>query len=137
MKRNPSPPVVLSLIVAIVYFAAAELGLSLSSLHSNVTPVWPPTGIAIASLLIFGRRIWPGIFAGALAANLLTNIPVGSSIGIAVGMVAIYLVLNLITITWGIYEVFTHADLLSDWQTALFATKTSGGIGGVVAIVGL
>ena len=57
MKRNPIPPVVLSLIVAIVYFAAAELGLSLASLHSNVTPVWPPTGIAIASLLIFGRRL--------------------------------------------------------------------------------
>lgn len=85
MRRNSLPPVVLNLIVAIVYFAAAELGLSLASLHSNVTPVWPPTGIAIASLLIFGRRIWPGIFVGALAANLLTSIPVGSSIGIAVG----------------------------------------------------
>ena len=85
MKRNSIPPAVLSVIVAIVYFAAAELGLSLASLHSNVTPVWPPTGIAIASLLIFGRRIWPGVFAGALAANLLTNIPVGSSFGIATG----------------------------------------------------
>ena len=85
MKRSSIPPAVLSVIIAIVYFAAAELGLSLASLHSNVTPVWPPTGIAIASLLIFGRRIWPGIFAGALAANLLTDIPVVSSFGIAVG----------------------------------------------------
>jgi PAS domain S-box-containing protein len=85
MRRISIPPAVLSLIVAIVYFAAAELGLSLASVHSNVTPVWPPTGIAIASLLIFGRRIWPGIFAGALAANLLTDIPVGSTFGIAVG----------------------------------------------------
>ena len=76
MKRSSIPPAVLSVIIAIVYFAAAELGLSLASLHSNVTPVWPPTGIAIASLLIFGRRIWPGVFAGALAANLLTDIPV-------------------------------------------------------------
>ncbi|HEY6661245.1 MAG TPA: MASE1 domain-containing protein [Pyrinomonadaceae bacterium] len=85
MKRSSIPPIILSLIVAIVYFAAAELGLSLASLHSNVTAVWPPTGIAIASLLIFGRRIWPGIFVGALAANLLTSIPVGSSFGIALG----------------------------------------------------
>src|SRR5947207_6134692 len=85
MKRSRIPPLALSLIVAIAYFAAAELGLSLASLHSNVTPVWPPTGIAIASLLIFGRRVWPGIFVGALAANLLTNIPVPSAIGIAVG----------------------------------------------------
>ena len=85
MKRSPVPPIGLSLIVAIVYFAAAELGLSLASLHSNVTPVWPPTGIAIASLLIFGRRVWPGVFLGALAANLLTDIPVASSLGIATG----------------------------------------------------
>ncbi len=85
MKLSRIPPVARSLIVAIVYFAGAELGLSLASLHSNVTAVWPPTGIAIASLLIFGRSIWPGIFAGALAANLLTNIPILSSLGIATG----------------------------------------------------
>ena len=85
MKRSFVPPVGLSFLVAVVYFGAAELGLSLASLHSNVTPVWPPTGIAIASLLIFGHRVWPGIFVGALAANLLTNIPVASSIGIATG----------------------------------------------------
>src|SRR5688500_16346824 len=85
MKRSPIPPVGLSLIVAVLYFAGAELGLSLASLHSNVTPVWPPTGIAIASLLIFGRRVWPGIFAGALAANLLTTIPVAATVGIAIG----------------------------------------------------
>jgi PAS domain S-box-containing protein len=85
MKRSRIPPLGLSLIVAIVYFAAAEVGLSLASLHSNVTPVWPPTGIAIASLLIFGRRVWPGIFIGALAANLPTNIPVAAAVGIAVG----------------------------------------------------
>lgn len=78
-------PIGRSLLVAIVYFAGAELGLSLAALHSNVTPVWPPTGIAIASLLIFGRQVLPGIFIGAFAANLLTNIPVFSSFGIAVG----------------------------------------------------
>jgi PAS domain S-box-containing protein len=85
MKRKSIPSIVLSLIVAVVYFAGAELGLSLAALHTNVTPVWPPTGVAIASLLIFGRRVWPGIFAGALAANLMTEIPVLSSFGIATG----------------------------------------------------
>ena len=85
MKRSWLSPIGLSLIVAIVYFAGAELGLSLASVHENVTPVWPPTGIAIASLLIFGRRVWPGVFAGALVANSLTHIPIGSAIGIATG----------------------------------------------------
>ncbi|MEP7147646.1 MAG: amino acid transporter [Acidobacteriota bacterium] len=59
------------------------------------------------------------------------------AISIAVGLVAVYLFLNLITIGRGIYEVSMHPDLLGNWQDALFATKTSGGIGGVVAIVGL
>jgi PAS domain S-box-containing protein len=85
MTRNNTPPVGLSLLIAIVYFATAELGLSLASVHENVTPVWPPTGIAIASLLIFGVRVWPGVFLGALAANLLTSIPIASSFGIAIG----------------------------------------------------
>ena len=85
MKHKFVPLIGRSFIVASIYFAGAELGLSLASLHSNVTPVWPPTGIAIASLLIFGRQIWPGIFVGAFVANLLTSIPVFSSLGIAIG----------------------------------------------------
>jgi PAS domain S-box-containing protein len=85
MKRSSLVSFALNFVVAILYFAAAELGLSLASLHSNVTPVWPPTGIAIAALLIFGRQVWPGVFLGALTANLLTTIPVASCIGIATG----------------------------------------------------
>lgn len=85
MKRSQRPPIGLSLVVAVFYFAGAELGLSLASVHENVTPVWPSTGIAIAALLIFGGRVWPGVFAGALTANLLTHVPLGSAIGIATG----------------------------------------------------
>src|SRR5215510_9974787 len=85
MKRSSLPPIGLNLLVAIVYFAGAELGLSLATLHQNVTPVWPPTGIAIAALLIFGGRVWPGVFIGALAANLPTSISAASAIGIATG----------------------------------------------------
>src|ERR1043166_2860912 len=85
MKRSSLPPIGLSLIIAVVYFAGAELGLSLATLHQNVTPVWPPTGIAIAALLIFGGRVWPGVFIGALAANLPTSISVASAVGIATG----------------------------------------------------
>ena len=85
MKRTPIPLIAQILLLAVVYFAAAKLGLSLASLHKNVTPVWPPTGIAIGALLIFGQRLWPGIFVGALAVNALTDIPVGSALGIATG----------------------------------------------------
>ena len=71
--------------VTVVYFAAAELGLSLAFIHGNVSPVWPPTGVAIVSLLLLGFRVWPGILVGAFAANFLTPIPFASAMGIAVG----------------------------------------------------
>src|ERR1043166_10089917 len=101
MRLKTLPLVGLNLFLAVVYYAAAELGLSLASLHSNVTPVWPPAGIAIASLLIFGPQLWPGILLGALAANLLTDIPIGSAIGIAFGntlqaLVAYWLLLRVV-----------------------------------------
>ncbi|HKR15643.1 MAG TPA: MASE1 domain-containing protein [Pyrinomonadaceae bacterium] len=85
MKRLPVPLIAQVLLLGLIYFAAAKVGLSLASLHKNVTPVWPPTGIAIASLLLFGKRLWPGVFLGALAANVLTDVPAGSALGIAVG----------------------------------------------------
>ena len=101
MRRKPLPLIGLNVVVAITYFAAAELGLSLAFVHTNVTAVWPPAGIAIAALLIFGLELWPGIFLGALAANLPTNIPVGSAFGIACGntlqaLVAYWLLLKVL-----------------------------------------
>jgi PAS domain S-box-containing protein len=82
--RSPQYPLV-AIAVAIVYFAAAEFGLSLASVHTNVSPIWPPTGVAIAALLIFGRSFWPAILLGALGANLLTHVSVATAAGIAVG----------------------------------------------------
>lgn len=75
----------LTALLALTYFAAAVLGLSLASEHTNVSPVWPPTGIAIASLLLFGHKFWPALIIGAFAVNSLTNINVPTAAGIAVG----------------------------------------------------
>lgn len=72
-------------IVTAAYFFAAALGLSLASVHTNVSPVWPPTGIAIAALLIFGRRLWPAVLIGAFLANLWTEVSAPVALGIAGG----------------------------------------------------
>ena len=77
--------VVWVLAVAAVYFAAAKLGLSLAFLHVSVSPVWPPTGIAIAAVLWLGYRISPAILLGAFLANLATVEPVATAGGIAIG----------------------------------------------------
>jgi PAS domain S-box-containing protein len=71
--------------VAVIYYAAAKLGLSLASVNKSVSPVWAPTGIAIAAALLLGYRMWPGIMIGALAANLLPSIPIATAVGIAIG----------------------------------------------------
>jgi PAS domain S-box-containing protein/diguanylate cyclase (GGDEF)-like protein len=72
-------------VVAGAYVLGAELGLRLALENRNVTPVWPPTGIAVAGLLLWGGRMWPGVAVGALAANLLNGAGLDASLGIAVG----------------------------------------------------
>lgn len=72
-------------VLAVVYFGAAKLGLRVAFVHPSATAVWAPTGIALAGFLIFGFRVWPGIFIGALFANLTTAGTVLTSIGIATG----------------------------------------------------
>jgi PAS domain S-box-containing protein len=57
--------------VAIAYYIAARVGLLLAFEKTNASPVWPPSGIAFAAVLLWGYRVWPGILVGALAANLL------------------------------------------------------------------
>jgi PAS domain S-box-containing protein len=59
-----------ALIVAIIYFLAAKLGLMLAFAHTNATPIWPAAGIALGACLVLGRHVWPGIFLGAFAANI-------------------------------------------------------------------
>lgn len=71
--------------LTLVYYIAATLGLRLASVHPSATPVWAPSGIALASVLVWGPRVWPAIFAGALLVNLATAGNVATSIGIAVG----------------------------------------------------
>src|SRR5229473_3379044 len=72
-------------VLAVVYFCAAKLGLGLAFVHPSATAVWAPTGIALAAFLIFGFRVWPGIFFAAFLANLTTAGSVLTSIGVATG----------------------------------------------------
>src|SRR5262252_8018316 len=73
------------LALAGVYFGAAKLGLTLAFVAEQVTVVWPPTGIALSAVLLFGYRIWPAIALGAFIANVTTNTPIITSLGIAAG----------------------------------------------------
>src|SRR5579862_9330004 len=71
--------------VAVIYFGVARLGLVLAFQYKNVSPVWPPSGVAIACLIMLGPRVWPGIALGAFLANFSTHLPPLVAACIAIG----------------------------------------------------
>ena len=72
-------------LIAGAYFGAAKLGMSLSVSHGVITPVWAPSGIALAALLVLGVRFWPAVTVGAFAANATSGASVAVAAGISVG----------------------------------------------------
>ncbi len=54
------------------YAVVAGLSLQLGFAHTNATPLWPPSGIALAAIILLGYRAWPAIVLGAFLANLVT-----------------------------------------------------------------
>ena len=80
--RAPSPVLRYAGTVVLVggaYYASARLGLLLSLVERNVTPLWPPTGIAVVAMLVLGRSVWPGVAVAAL----LVNAPISADLGAA------------------------------------------------------
>jgi PAS domain S-box-containing protein len=68
-----------------LYIGAAKLGIELPVAHGVVTPVWAPTGIALAALVLFGPSLWPAVAIGALVANATSGVSLPVAAGISVG----------------------------------------------------
>ncbi len=71
--------------IGVIYFVLAKGGLALASIHPSATPIWPPTGLALAAVLLWGYRTWPAIFIAAVIANATTAGSVATAIAIATG----------------------------------------------------
>ncbi|MGE8720754.1 ATP-binding protein [Leptospira terpstrae] len=72
--RNFIRELALLIFVFVIYFIAGKLSLNLSSIDGYSTPVWPPAGLALGFVLIFGNRVWPALFLGAYFTNT-THLP--------------------------------------------------------------
>lgn len=80
--------------LAIAYFITGKLGTLLAIPPGYATAIWPPSGIALGWALIYGHRVWPGIFLGAFLLNSqiawahspLSEIPAASLVGLAIGI---------------------------------------------------
>ncbi len=53
-------------IVGTAYYVLANVGLTLAAIHSTAIPIWLPTGLAVAAVLLRGIRVWPAIFCGGV-----------------------------------------------------------------------
>src|SRR5260221_13839812 len=73
---SPVPYVARVVLLAAAYFSAAKVALLAAIPPGYATAGWPPSGIALASVLLLGYRIWPGIWLGAS----LVNVTVQSSL---------------------------------------------------------
>jgi len=70
MASGTRPWLARTLGFALIYFVTARLGWLFATAQTGVSPFWPPAGVALALLLLWGQSIWPGVFLGALAADL-------------------------------------------------------------------
>ena len=72
-KASPHPPafrqIIGIVVLAIVYYAAAEISRHVASTPQDVTPVWPPDGIGVGAVLLFGNWIGYGVLLGSFLAN--------------------------------------------------------------------
>ena len=105
--------------VAVVYAVLAKLSLALASVNPSASPIWPPTGFALATVLLLGYRVWPGILVAAFIVNATTAGTLATSATIAVG---------------NTLECVTAAALINRWSDGLGAFDTPAGVGRFAAI---
>jgi PAS domain S-box-containing protein len=72
-------------VLFVAYVSAAKLGIETSVAHGVITPVWAPTGIALAALVLYGPRLWPAVALGAFVANATSGLDLLDAAFISVG----------------------------------------------------
>jgi integral membrane sensor domain MASE1 len=128
-------------LLAVIYIVGGRLGLALASVKGIVTLVWPPTGIALAALLLFGYRLWPGVFLGAFLVNLSTGAPLATVIGISIGntleaVAGVYLLRSMVGFRSSLERLQDVLNLLGAVAISAIVSATMGtaslGLTGVV-----
>lgn len=72
-------------VILFFYILAGKFGLAFASVNPSTSAIWPPTGIALATIVFFGPRVIPAIFLGAFLVNLTTTGVIATSLIIAIG----------------------------------------------------
>jgi PAS domain S-box-containing protein len=71
------------------YLAIALLVLFYFATHETPAAIWPSTGLLVAFMIIFPKRMWPGILASAFVAGAAGNFITGKPLPVALGLGAV------------------------------------------------
>ena len=106
------------------YYLAGRIGLELAYLDGAVAALWPPAGLGLAVLFLYGVRLWPGIVIGdLLLADFST--PLGTVVAQTVGNTLALVVAALVLrrLTGGRGELDRVVDVLALVVCALLAAR--------------
>jgi signal transduction histidine kinase len=117
-----------------IYFVTARLGLKIGAVNKFATLVWPPTGISLVAVLIFGFRIWPAIALGAFFANTTLGAPIFAALGMSLGntleaVIGAYLLQRMafkpsIERLWDVFSLVVSAAFVSTLLSATFGVTS-------------
>jgi signal transduction histidine kinase/integral membrane sensor domain MASE1/CheY-like chemotaxis protein len=99
--------------IGLTYFVLAKSGLALALIHPNASAIWPPTGFALAAIVLWGYRAWPAIFLAAMIANATAAGSIGTAISIATG---------------NTLEALVGAALINAWCNGRDTFSTANGV---------
>lgn len=122
--------------LAALYYCSAKAGLLFAIPPGNATAVWPPSGIAMAALLLFGYRLWPGVWLGAFSVNLATNVTLPTALLMGTGntlepLVATWLFSRLVGRN-GAFSAAGHAFLFAALGAVACAVAATFGTAGMM-----
>ena len=117
-------------LVAVAYYLAGRIGLELAYLDGAVAALWPPAGLGLAVLFLYGIRLWPGIVIGDLWLGDFST-PLGTVLGQTVGntLAVVVAALLLRRLTGGRGELDRVVDVLAFVACALVAAVVSAAFG--------
>src|SRR3954453_21570118 len=117
-------------LVAVAYYGAGRIGLELAYLNGAVAAVWPPAGLGLAVLVLYGVQFWPGIVIGDLWLGDYST-PLGTVAGQTVGntLALVVAALALRRLTGGRADLERVADVLALVACAIIAAVISAAFG--------
>jgi len=66
---SAQPTLLVIIVMAVAYVVFAKLSYFSTVPPGYASAIWPPAGIALAGVLIYGKRIWPGVWLGSFIVN--------------------------------------------------------------------